>query len=311
MNSSSSELDSFLDVVAKVAASVADAPGPLADSRSALAGAGLLDLGRDTADEPDALHWLTHTVRVAAESSPSLAYVLAARYAADLVHGSLGEASEPAFALAVPPSAPVVPTALGPRHVVVLDADAGEARTMAWEDVADSADASPRTGLRLAGLVTLNVPEAAAGEPLASPEALGHWDLLTSAVLIGTARRAVRESETYVVERHQFGVPIGSFAGLRALVADMDLKVKGARALLDAALDRGSTETVSATAGRAAVETCIAAIQAHGGYGYIDEYPLAELLRDAISVQARAGGRRLHIARVAARALGPRDGSPS
>ena len=55
---------------------------------------------------------------------------------------------------------------------------------------------------------------------------------------------------------------------------------------------------------------CIDAIQAHGGYGYIDEYPVAGLLRDAISLQARAGGRRLHVARVAERGLGPEGRSP-
>ena len=140
-----------------------------------------------------------------------------------------------------------------------------------------------------------------------STDVLADWDLLSSAVLIGIAQRAIRATHAYVMERRQFGAPIGSFSGLRALVAEMDLQAAAVRAMLDAALANDEpTETISAAAGRAAVDISLAAVQAHGGYGYIDEYPLTALVRDAVSAQARAGGRRLHIARVAERSLGVR-----
>ncbi len=112
----------FLEVVGKVSASVADEPGSVADAWGSVESAGLPTLARDTADEPDALQWLTHTVRVAAESSPALAYVLAARYTADLAIGSDGR-RRPTFALASRDSRPVVATAPDPDVVVVLDVD--------------------------------------------------------------------------------------------------------------------------------------------------------------------------------------------
>ena len=59
---------------------------------------------------------------------------------------------------------------------------------------------------------------------------------------------------------------------------------------------RSAARASSAVAGRAAVETAIDAIQAHGGLRLHRRVPVAELLRDAISLQARAGGRRLHVA---------------
>jgi hypothetical protein len=310
MSSLSEDLTSFLDVVAKVAASVTDAAGDLSDESGALGEAGLVELAQDTADEPDSLQWLTHTVRVAAHVSPSLGFVLAARYTADRVLGARAASTAATFSLSGGGSRPVVPTALDPQSVVVLDTDDAVLRAVAWADVADSAVQEARSGLRGSRLATVIVPGDAAAVDVDVREAMRDWDLLTGAAFVGIIRRAVESTSVYVMERHQFGVPIGSFAGLRALVAEMALKADSLQALLEASMVHGSwSESVSAVAGRAAVDTCIDAIQAHGGYGYIDEYPLSGLLRDSISLQARTGGRRLHIARVAERGLGRRDGA--
>ena len=311
MSSLSKDLQNYLEVVSKVAASVADATGSLDDVRGPVASAGLLDLAADTADEPDALHWLAHTVRVAAESSPSLAYVLAARFAAVRAVGTEIEAPEATFGMSVDGSRPVIASALTPETVVILEVnpgDQGRVRALPWTDIVDSLIEEPRTGLKQTRLVTIGSNEPDAGSELAAPNAFSDWDLLTGAMLAGIARRATRATQTYVQERRQFGVPIGSFAGLRAIVGEMELRVDATEALLDRALESGaSIESVSAVAGQATIDTCLDAIQTFGGYGYMDEYPLSGLLRDAVSIQARAGGRRLHVSRVAFRVLGPRD----
>jgi Acyl-CoA dehydrogenase, C-terminal domain len=307
----SSDLESFLEVVHKVASSVAEPSTSPSELRAALDSVGLLSLARDTADEPDSRLWVAHTVRVAAQTSPSTGFVLAARYAADRTLGA-DDATEPTLALTVPGASAVVATALDPRTVVIIDTGADQVVTIPWADVAATSVAEPRTGLKGARFVSVDAPASAAVSRASTDAAMAEWDLLTGAALAGLARRAVSETQAYVVERRQFGVPIASFAGLRALVTDMELKAAGTEANLAAFADGSmGRDNLCATAGRATIEICLDAIQAHGGYGYIDEYPLADLLRDAISLQARSGGRRLHLARVADRTLGPPHGGRS
>lgn len=308
MTTMSSDLEQFLEVVGRVSASVATEAGNLGDRWAAVESAGLPSLALDTGGEPDALQWLAHAVRVAAESSPSLAFTLASRYTADLVLGE--QATEaPAFALVSQLSGPVVPTSPVPDAVVLLDVDRRAAVSAPWPEIEGSLEATSRTGLAAACLATF--PHPASGRSLDGDPAdmLRAWDVLTGAALIGIAERAVERTNAYVLERKQFGVPIGSFAGLRALVAGMTLRVEPVRAQLDLALERAAaSDSISALAGRVAVDNCLDAIQSHGGYGYITEYPFADLLRDAISLQARSGGRRLHVARVAERGLGEPTG---
>lgn len=308
MSAASSDLERFIEVVGKVSASVADDPGCVEDAWGSVESAGLPTLARDTVGEPDAIQWLTHTVRVAAGSSPALAYVLAARYTADLTIGD-GEGQAPTFALASGNSRPVVATSPEVDLLVVLDIESSETVVASWEDVKDSAEVEQRTGLVAARPASFTLPATAESCPAEAMTVLSSWDVLVGAALVGIAERAVRATQTYVLERKQFGVPIGSFAGLRALVAEMQLRVEPVRGLLEGA-SAGSdpSDSVAALAGRAAVANCLDAIQAHGGYGYMTEYPVADLLRDAISLQARAGGRRMHLARVARRGLGAPEG---
>ncbi|WP_270889630.1 acyl-CoA dehydrogenase family protein [Pedococcus sp. 5OH_020] len=309
MSTTSPDLEQFLEVVSKVATSVAT--GAVADGWTAVESAGLPSLARDTAEEPDALHWLAHTVRVAAGSFPALAFVLAARYAADL---ALGEDSSqaPTFALRSHFSDPVVVIDPVPDLVVLLDIDNRTVETVTWAEVEATVRDTPRTGLAAVRWGEFAPPSTSRPTSSDPTTMLTPWDLLTGAALIGIAERAVALTQAYVLERKQFGVPIGSFAGLRALVAGMALRVEPVRAQLDRALDGlAPSDTVVALAGPAAVHNCLDAIQSHGGYGYIAEYPIAGLLRDAMSVQARSGGRRLHVARVAQRGLGDPAGARS
>ena len=304
------DLEQFLEVVAKVSSSVADGSGSIADHWPAIESAGLPDLAQDTSDEPDALQWLTHTVRVAAETSPSLAYVLAARYVAHLALGDTNP-GQSTFALLSADVAAVVPGVPAADVVVGVDLDESHVVTIPWSDVATTATTEARSGLAAAGLTSFEVPAEMASLDSSAARILSAWDLLLGAALVGVAERAVRGTQEYVLQRRQFGVPIGSFAGLRALVAEMQLRVEPLRALLDlASTGHAPSDSAAALAGRAAVANCIDAIQAHGGYGYIVEYPFADLLRDAMSLQARAGGRRLHLARVALRGLGAPEGRP-
>ncbi|KQS68269.1 acyl-CoA dehydrogenase family protein [Modestobacter sp. Leaf380] len=311
MRAVGADLRDFLDAVAGIAGQVAGSSGPMAGSRVALEATGLLDLARDTREEPDGLTWLAHTVRVTAHASPSLAYVLASRYAADLALGPDTTATDAVFAVASPGARPVVPTALAPQALVVTGP--GAVRTWPWAEVAGTVDDAARTGLGTAGLVAVH-PADVTGTALPATTAgtTAAWDVLLGACLAGVARRALQESEAYAQGRRQFGVPIADFAGLRALVAEMRLAVEGVDALLDAALDGQPVESaLVSVAGRAAVSVCVDGIQTHGGYGYSDEYPLTGLLRDATSLQARTGGRRASLARVATVGLGARSGVAS
>ena len=311
MSALSSDLEQFLEVVDRVAGPFGGGAGPVAEGWSAVESAGLPTLAVDTAEESDALQWLGHTTRVVAASSPSLAFVLAARYAADLALGD-DTSVVPTFALMSHTSNPVVATSPVPDRVVVLDIDDLDIVSATWTEAESALEAPGRTGLaaaRPADVVVAPESRPVAADPAA---VLRTWDLLVGSALLGIAERVVRETQGYVQERHQFGVPIGSFAGLRALVAGMVLRVEPARAQLDLALTGSAPEdTVAALAGRAAVDNCLDAVQAHGGYGYMAEYPVADLLRDAVSLQARSGGRRLHVARVALRRLGAPAGRPS
>ena len=304
MSVMSSDLEQFLEVVGRVSASVAADAGAVADAWEPVESAGLPSLARDTGDEPDALQWLVHTVRVAAGSSPALAFVLAGRYAADLALGE--QASQaPTFALMSHTSAPVVGTSPAPDLVVVLDIDDRRVVSAPWGEVEGTVEPTSRSGLAAARLGSFAWPATSRSMNLDPAAALASWDLLVGAALIGIAERAVDLTQAYVQERKQFGVPIGSFAGLRALVAGMTLRVEPVRAQLDlATCGTAPSDSVAALAGRAAIDNCLDAIQSHGGYGYIAEYPVAGLLRDAMSLQARSGGRRLHVARVAERGLG-------
>ena len=310
MSALSAELEQFLEVVATVAQTVAAGSDAVGDSWPAVESPGLPTLARDTGDEPDALRWLAHTVRVAAGASPALAFVLAARYAADLALDD-SDSQAPTFALMSHVSDPVVVTSPTPDRVVVVDVDDLEVVSVPWA-ATKAVEATGLTGLVAARPVPVVLGSTSGGVEADASAVLRTWDLLIGAALVGVAERAVEVTQAYVLQRKQFGVPVGSFAGLRALVAGMALRVEPLRAQLDSALAGAApSDGRAALAGRAAVDNCLDAIQSHGGYGYISEYPVADMLRDAVSLQARSGGRRLHLARVARRGLGEPAGRRS
>ncbi|MCJ8321875.1 MAG: acyl-CoA dehydrogenase family protein [Colwellia sp.] len=106
---------------------------------------------------------------------------------------------------------------------------------------------------------------------------------------IGTAQQALNSAMAYMQEREQFGKPIGAFQGLQFKLADMATELVAARQLVRLAafkLDNNDPEKTAycAMAKRFATDVgfqvCDAALQIHGGYGYIKEYPLERHFRD-------------------------------
>jgi len=106
---------------------------------------------------------------------------------------------------------------------------------------------------------------------------------------IGTAQQALNSAIGYMKEREQFGKPIAAFQGLQFKLADMATELVAARQLVRLAafkLDNNDPEKTAycAMAKRFATDigfqVCDAALQIHGGYGYIKEYPLERHFRD-------------------------------
>jgi hypothetical protein len=119
--------------------------------------------------------------------------------------------------------------------------------------------------------------------------ALDHGRISLGAGCVGIAQGCLDASVSYTKERKQFGRPVASFQLVQELLADIAVETEAARLLVwraAATADRGERHTVEASyakyfASEVAVRAANAAVQAHGGYGYVDEYPVGKYLRDA------------------------------
>jgi alkylation response protein AidB-like acyl-CoA dehydrogenase len=110
-----------------------------------------------------------------------------------------------------------------------------------------------------------------------------------AAFSLGIAQAALDASIRYARERKQFGHPIADFQAIQFKVAEMATKIDASRLLTWRAAtlaDRGQPHSAESSmaklfASEASVEVALEAIQIHGGYGYIKEYPVERHLRDA------------------------------
>jgi short-chain 2-methylacyl-CoA dehydrogenase len=110
-----------------------------------------------------------------------------------------------------------------------------------------------------------------------------------SALALGCAQRCLDEALAYARERRAFGQPVSKFQAIQTKLADLSTELEAARLLTyKAALEKDAGRTFSLSAaqaklktGRLAVRAAEEAVQIHGGYGYIEEYPVCRFYRDA------------------------------
>jgi alkylation response protein AidB-like acyl-CoA dehydrogenase len=163
---------------------------------------------------------------------------------------------------------------------------------------------------KLAELTFKDTPAARLDEGLSSAAlatVLNRGAIALAAEMVGGAQRCLDITVAYMRERHQFGVPIGSFQALKHRVADLHVQLEGARELVYLAadvVDEGDTENVPLVAAAAKVAAAEAyvhvsaeAIQLHGGIGFTAEADVhlyykralcsAEMLGGAVAVRER------------------------
>ncbi len=137
-----------------------------------------------------------------------------------------------------------------------------------------------------------------------------------SAMAVGIGRAATEFATDYSKERVQFGVPIAMHQAIQFMIADMATKVEASRLLVwesAVQLDQGLRNSkVSSMAKRfaadSAMEICVDAVQVYGGYGFIKEYPVEKLMRDAKIMQLYEGTSQIQRLVIAKEVLLPRAG---
>jgi acyl-CoA dehydrogenase len=135
-----------------------------------------------------------------------------------------------------------------------------------------------------------------------------------AAMATGIARAAMEFAIEYSKERVQFGVPIAMHQAIQFMIADMATKVHLARLATwhsAALLDQGKRNTVESShakrfAADSAMEVTTDAVQVFGGYGFIKEYPVEKLMRDAKIMQLYEGTSQIQRLVIARETLLPR-----
>ena len=135
-----------------------------------------------------------------------------------------------------------------------------------------------------------------------------------AAMATGIARAAFEFATDYSRERVQFGVPIAMHQAIQFIIADMATEIEAARLLTwksAVMLDNGERNTlVSSHAKRFAADTAMKvateAVQVYGGYGFIKDYPVEKLFRDAKIMQLYEGTSQIQRLVIARETLLPR-----
>ncbi len=117
------------------------------------------------------------------------------------------------------------------------------------------------------------------------------------AIAVGIMRRCLDECLAYARERRSFGVPIAQHQLIQAMLADMKIRIEATSLLVRKAawnLDRGVRDPMTSSCAKAfgadaAMQTAVDAVQVFGGYGYVKDYPVEKLMRDAKLLQIYEG----------------------
>ena len=136
-----------------------------------------------------------------------------------------------------------------------------------------------------------------------------------AAMAVGIARAAFEFAVGYAKERVQFGVPIAMHQAIQFMIADMATEIEAARLLTwqsAVMLDQGRRNTLASShAKRFAADTAMKvttdAVQVYGGYGFIKDYPVEKLMRDAKIMQLYEGTSQIQRLVIARETLLPRD----
>ncbi len=136
------------------------------------------------------------------------------------------------------------------------------------------------------------------------------------ALAVGLAQAAYDAAVPYAQTRQQFGKPIGSFQGVAFMIADMATEIEAARALVWKSAwlkDQGRDYSLLAAeaklfASEVSSRVTNAAIQVHGGYGYVTEYPVERFMRDAKLTEIGEGTSQVQRLVIARKILGLRSG---
>ena len=137
-----------------------------------------------------------------------------------------------------------------------------------------------------------------------------------AALAVGIAQGAYDASVPYAQTRQQFGKPIGAFQGVAFMIADMATEIEAARQLVWKSAwlkDQGRDYSLVAAqaklfASEVSSHVTNAAIQVHGGYGYVTEYPVERYLRDAKLTEIGEGTSQVQRLVIARKILGLRIG---
>jgi acyl-CoA dehydrogenase len=135
-----------------------------------------------------------------------------------------------------------------------------------------------------------------------------------AALAVGIARAAFEFATEYSKERVQFGVPIAMHQAIQFMIADMATKIEASRLLVWQSamlLDQGKRNTLASShakrfAADTAMEVTTDAVQVYGGYGFIKEYPVEKLMRDAKIMQLYEGTSQIQRLVIAREVLLPR-----
>ena len=128
--------------------------------------------------------------------------------------------------------------------------------------------------------------------------------LSAAAIATGVARAALEHATRYANEREQFGRPIRSFEGIQFKLAEMATRTTAAGCLVTRAAempdDAAAAAMAKLAAGSCAMYVTTEAVQIFGGYGYMRDYPVEKLMRDAKAMEMLHGTNEMQRLRIAA-----------